>query len=260
MLLSQVPERIGTHVVRICNQLGTAVLFLYRALVSIATTAPKLDKLLEQMGRIGVESFYIVALTGLFAGMVLCLQLYIAAQRFAGDQFVSPALALGIIRELGPVFTGLMVSGRAGSAIAAELGTMQISEQIDALKTLQIDPFRYLIAPRIVASTFMLPLLGLFCMICGIIGGWIVYVAVLGLNSEVYLEGIKTVVTLKDITGGLTKCAVFGLILAWIGCYKGYITTGGAKGVGINTTATVVTSSILILASNYFLTKLLESL
>lgn len=212
------------------------------------------------MNRIGVESFNIAVLTGTFTGMVFALQSYIGFQRVGGEQFIGAVVALGMIRELGPVLTGLMVTGRAGSAITAEIGTMEITEQIDALKTLRINIFQYLMVPRIVAGTIILPFLTLFAMIFGIIGGYIVCVHILALSPEDYQSSIRNYVEMSDINGGLIKASVFGFILTLIGCYKGYYTHGGAQGVGIATTRSVVTSSILILIANYFLTKLLEHL
>ena len=212
------------------------------------------------MNRIGVESFNIAVLTGTFTGMVFALQSYIGFQRVGGEQFIGAVVALGMIRELGPVLTGLMVTGRAGSAIAAEIGTMEITEQIDALKTLRINIFQYLMVPRIVAGTIILPFLTLFAMIFGIIGGYIVCVHILALSPEDYQSSIRNYVEMSDINGGLIKASVFGFILTIIGCYKGYYTHGGAQGVGTATTQSVVTSSILILIMNYFLTKLLEQL
>ncbi len=209
------------------------------------------------MEHIGVGSLSIILLTGAFSGAVLALQSYIGFKRFGAEDFIGPVVALSLTRELGPVLTGLMVTGRAGSSIAAELGTMQITEQIDALKTLTININQYLMVPRILASTLILPLLALFSMIFGILGGYIISVYALGLNGEQFITQIQTFVELKDIVGGLIKSSVFGLILSWVGCYKGYYTTGGAKGVGIATTESVVLSSILILISNYFLAALL---
>lgn len=210
------------------------------------------------MNTIGVESFNIIMLTGLFTGMVVALQSYIGFQRVGGEQFIGAVVALGMVRELGPVLTGLMVTGRAGSAIAAEIGTMRITEQIDALRTLRVDPFQYLIIPRIVASTIMLPCLAAFSMIFGIFGGYLVCVYMLELSPEDYYSSMRSYVELKDIISGLIKSVVFGLLLSWVGTYKGYYTSGGARGVGIATTQSVVLSSIMILMSNYFLTKLLE--
>ncbi len=210
------------------------------------------------MNTIGVESFNIVMLTGGFTGMVLALQSYVGFQRVGGEQFIGSVVALGMVRELGPVLTGLMVTGRAGSAIAAEIGTMSITEQIDALRTLRINVYQYLVVPRIIASTIMLPCLATFSMIFGVLGGYFVCVHILELSPEDYRHSIRAYVELKDILGGLIKSAVFGFILSWVGTYKGYYTSGGARGVGDATTQSVVLSSIMILISNYFLTELLE--
>lgn len=209
---------------------------------------------------IGVDSLAIVILTGTFSGMVFAIQSYIGFQRVGGEQFIGAVVALGMIRELGPVLTGLMVAGRAGSAIAAEIGTMVITEQVEALQTLRVDPFQYLIVPRIIAGTIILPFLAVFCMIFGIAGGYAVCVYVLELNAEEYINNMIATVELSDIFDGLIKSAAFGFILSWIGSYKGFFTYGGARGVGLSTTSSVVTSSILILIANYFLTKMLGHL
>ena len=259
-MLIRVIDAIGSYSLYLCNQLGAFTLFFISFLRTLCTTKPKIKKLFEQMSRIGVDSFTITVLTGTFTGMVFALQSYIGFQRVGGEQFIGAVVALGMVRELGPVLTGLMVTGRACSAIAAELGTMRITEQIDALCTLRIDTFQYLVIPRIVASTLMLPALAAFAMIFGIVGGYVVCVYVLQLSPEDYSSSIRTYVEWYDIRGGLIKACVFGLILSWVGSYKGYNTRGGARGVGISTTQSVVLSSIMILVSNYFLTKMLEQL
>jgi phospholipid/cholesterol/gamma-HCH transport system permease protein len=251
---------IGAKTISICTALGSFFLFLLSAIHGALTSRPRLHRILFHANRIGVDSVLIVVLTGSFTGMVFALQSYIGFQRVGGEQFIGAVVALGMVRELGPVLTGLMVTGRAGSAIAAEIGTMQISEQIDALKTLRINPFQYLVTPRIIAGTLILPALAIFCMICGIVGGYFICVYILNLSPEDYINSIKTYVEMKDITRGLIKSAVFGFLLTWVGTYKGFYTTGGARGVGIATTQAVVLGSILILVSNYFLTKFLESL
>lgn len=251
---------VGKSTIELCDRTGTFTLFFLKAVRVLLTTKLKLAKLLAQMYSIGVESFNIVVLTGSFTGMVFALQSYIGFQRVGGEQFIGAVVALGLVRELGPVLTGLMVTGRAGSAIAAELGTMRITEQIDALTTLRINPFQYLIVPRILGSTIILPFLTVFSMIFGIVGGYLICVYVLELSSQDYVDSIKGYVELADITGGLKKSAAFGLILGWVGSYKGYYTSGGARGVGIATTQAVVIGSIMILISNYFLTKMLERL
>lgn len=235
-------------------------MFFWHAIKTGLTTRLKLSKVVTQMNRIGVESFNIIVLTGGFTGMVFALQSYIGFQRVGGEQFIGAVVALGMTRELGPVLTGLMVTGRAGSAITAEIGTMRITEQLDALKTLRINIFQYLVIPRMLASTIILPCLSAFSMIFGIIGGYVVCVHVLSLSPEDYRKSIESYLEFNDIRGGLIKSAVFGLILSWVGTYKGYNTSGGARGVGIATTQSVVLSSIMILIANYFLTKLLEHL
>ncbi|HSW73797.1 MAG TPA: ABC transporter permease [Candidatus Limnocylindria bacterium] len=257
-MVLQLAHVIGSIVLGICHDLGAFSLFFAQALKTAFTTRPKLSKLFTQMQRIGVDSLMVVILTGLSTGMVFALQTYIGFKRVGGEQFIGAVVALGMIRELGPVLTGLMVTGRAGSAITAEIGTMRITEQIDALETLQINTFQYLVVPRLLAGTIILPFLTIFAMIFGIFGGYIICVYVLELSPEDYTTSMRAYVELTDITRGLTKAGFFGLILAWVGTYKGYMTTGGAKGVGISTTQSVVTSSILILIANYFLTKLLE--
>jgi phospholipid/cholesterol/gamma-HCH transport system permease protein len=249
---------LGKSTLDICTYTGEFTLFFLHAIKTACTSKLKISKTFAQMNRIGVESMSIVLLTGLFTGMVLALQTYIGFQRVGGEQFIGAIVALGLIRELGPVLTALMVTGRAGSAITAEIGTMIITEQVDALTTLRINVFQYLVVPRMIASTFILPFLSLFCMFFGIIGGYIVCVHVLELSPEDYETSIRNYVELSDIKGGLKKAAVFGLILSWVGTYKGMYTQGGARGVGTATTQSVVISSILILITNYFLTKLIE--
>ena len=229
--------------------------------VRVGATQPfKGQAFLEQIERIGIDSINIVVLTGTFSGMVFALQSYVGFSRIGGEQFIGSVVALGMARELGPVLTGLMVTGRVCSAIAAELGTMRISEQIDALTTLRIDPFAYLIVPRICAGTIILPCLTLFSTLCGIIGGYIVIGYVLGLNTDQYLANITQFCKFHDILGGIIKAGFFGFILTWVGCYKGYYTFGGAEGVGKATTQAVVLSSTLILITNYFLTKFLDNI
>lgn len=259
-MVVRILNSIGSFTINTCTRAGAFTLFFVRALYTLFTTRPKISKLFEQMERIGVESVNIVVLTGSFTGMVFALQSYIGFQRVGGEQFIGAVVALGMIRELGPVLTGLMVTGRAGSAITAELGTMSITEQIDALITLRINPFQYLVVPRMLGATIIMPFITIFAMICGIAGGYLVCVYVLELSPEDYLNNIRTYVEISDIRGGLIKAAFFGLILSWVGCYKGYNTTGGARGVGRSTTQSVVTSSIMILIANYVLTKMLERL
>ncbi|HVW99324.1 MAG TPA: ABC transporter permease [Candidatus Babeliaceae bacterium] len=250
-------ETVGVIAIKFCIRVAEAVLFLMTVIKTLLSSKLKIFHVLEQMRTIGVGSFVIVFLTGSFAGLALALQTYIGFHRVGAEEFIGPVVGLAMTRELGPVLTGIMVTGRSGSAMAAELGTMQITEQVDALKTLCIDPFQYLIVPRVLASSLILPFLTIFSMICGVAGGYIFCVYILGLRPETYTSGIKELGDIKDITGGLIKAIFFGLILSWIGCYQGYRTTGGARGVGRATTKSVVIGSIMILIANYFLSSFL---
>ncbi|RTL07430.1 ABC transporter permease [Candidatus Dependentiae bacterium] len=259
-IATRILDKIGSYTLDLCSALGTFFIFLLIAFKVLITTKLKVHKTLYQMNRIGVESFNIIVLTGMFAGMVFALQSYIGFQRVGGEQFIGAVVALGMIRELGPVLSGLMVTGRACSAIAAEIGTMRITEQLDALSTLRINVFQYLIVPRILAGTIIMPFLTIFSMIFGVIGGYIVCVHILQLSPEDYYNSIRTYVEMRDISSGLSKACAFGFILSWVGSYKGFYTHGGAYGVGIATTQSVVQSSIMILIANYFLTKFLEHL
>ena len=248
---------VGIYAIVLSSTLGNFLIFLFSAIKVFLSKKLKIIKTLTQVEQIGVNSLAISILTGVFTGGVLALQSYEGFRRFGSEEFIGPVIAFAMLRELGPVLTGLMVAGRAGSAIAAEIGTMRITEQIDALQTLSINTYQYLVVPRILASTLIMPFLTLFAMAAGILSGYIVSVYVLHLNGEVYLSGIRQNVELSDMTGGLFKACIFGLILAWVGAYKGYTTRGGAKGVGKSTTQSVVISSIMILIANYFLTAML---
>ncbi len=251
---------IGEYAISFISYLGTFIDFLIQAIKTLFCLRIKWNKFCAQIDQIGIESLSITLLTGTFSGMVFALQAYIGFSRIGGQDFIGSVVALGMARELGPVLTGLMVTARACSAMAAELGTMRITEQIDALITLRINIFSYLIAPRILATILVLPCLTLFSTVCGIVGGYIVVVHILNLNSEQYIQNIVQLMEMGDVVGGLVKSAVFGLILSIVGCYKGYYTHGGARGVGAATTQAVVLSSMLILISNYFLTKFLDRL
>jgi phospholipid/cholesterol/gamma-HCH transport system permease protein len=242
------------------DMVGAFFIFLFTTFKTMFTTKLNTEQLLIQMKRIGVDSIVIICLTGLSTGLALALQTYIGFHRFGIEEFIGTVVTLGMTRELGPVLTGLMVTGRAGSSMAAEIGTMQITEQIDAIKTLCINPYQYLIVPRVVAGIIILPFLAIISMICGIIGGYIYCVFVAEINAESYISSIQQFVELSDINGGLIKSSFFGLLLTWVGTYNGYITRGGALGVGISTTRSVVLGSIMILISNYFLSTFLHAI
>jgi len=212
--------------------------------------------LVRQMIEIGYYSLPVVGLTAIFTGMVLALQSYTGFARFSAESAIPNVVIVSITRELGPVLAGLMVAGRVGAAMAAELGTMRVTEQIDALNTLATNPFKYLVVPRLIAGLTMLPLLVLVADIIGVFGGYLVSVHKLGFNPATYLNNTIDFMEVQDVVSGLVKAAAFGFLVTLMGCYHGYHSKGGAQGVGQATTNAVVTASILILCFNYFITEL----
>lgn len=210
-----------------------------------------------QVVRVGVDGLPVVLLTSVFTGAVLALQTYTGFQRFHAEAYVGSVVALSMLRELAPVLTGLMVTGRSGSAMAAEIGSMRVTEQIDALVALATDPVQYLFVPRVLAGVIVLPMLVVLANAVGIAGGYLVAVRLLGANPVVYVNNTFQYLDLPDLWSGLVKAAVFGLLLALIGCQQGFDTKGGAEGVGRSTTAAVVLGSLAILVSDFFLTKVL---
>ncbi len=210
----------------------------------------------RQMIDIGYYSLPVVGLTTLFAGMVLALQSYTGFARFSAEGAIPSVVVLSITRELGPVLAGLMIAGRIGASMAAELGTMRVTEQIDALETLSTNPYKYLVAPRLIAGVTMLPLLVLIGDVIGVFGGYVVSVYKLGFNASAYLQNTWTFLEPMDVVSGLVKAAMFGFLVSLMGCYHGYSSRGGAQGVGAATTNAVVSASILILISNYILTEM----
>ncbi|MGD2062917.1 MAG: ABC transporter permease [Nitrospirota bacterium] len=213
--------------------------------------------LLRQMEVVGVNSTFVVLLTGLFTGMVLALQSYNGFARFGAESLVGTVVALSVLRELGPVLSGLMVTARAGSLMAAELGTMRVTEQIDALYTMAVNPVHYLIVPRVTASVLVVPMLVVLSDFVGILGGYLVGVKLLGINSTLYIHKTVQFVEFADMANGLLKSAIFGFILSVVSCHFGFNARGGAAGVGRATTEAVVYSSVLILVFDYILTSLL---
>jgi phospholipid/cholesterol/gamma-HCH transport system permease protein len=208
---------------------------------------------------IGYFSLPVVGLTALFTGMVLALQSYTGFARFQAEGAVATVVVLSMTRELGPVIAGLMVAGRIGASMAAEIGTMRVTEQIDALVTLSTNPFKYLVVPRIVAAVAMLPLLVLVADIIGVLGGYLVAVYKLNFNMSAYLKQTVDYLQVMDVVSGLVKASVFGFLIAMLGCFHGYNSGGGAQGVGRATTNSVVSSSIMILVLDYMLTELFFS-
>src|SRR5271170_4359647 len=210
--------------------------------------------ILRQMLHVGYFSLPVVGLTAMFTGMVLALQSYTGFSRFAAEGAVATVVVLSVTRELGPVIAGLMVAGRVGAAMAAEIGTMRVTDQIDALTTLSTDPLRFLVLPRLVAGLVTMPMLVLVADIIGVFGGYLVGVYRFHFNPEAYLNGTWQHLETMDLVSGLVKAAVFGFIVALMGCYQGYHSSGGAQGVGRATTHAVVSASILILLVDYLIT------
>ena len=240
-------------------EIGRFALFMRDALAQGLAPTYYLRQVLEQMWRIGYNSLPVVGLTAFFTGGALALQIYLGSSRFNAESLVASIVALGITRELGPVLAGLMVAGRVGASIAAELGTMRVTEQIDALVTLSTNPFKYLVGPRLVAAVITLPILVAIGDTIGIMGGYIIGTRSLGFNSYAYIKNTYDFLHADDVTSGLIKAAVFGFIIAAMGCYHGFNSKGGAQGVGRATTNAVVSAAILILAANFALTNMLFS-
>jgi phospholipid/cholesterol/gamma-HCH transport system permease protein len=253
--------RLGRAAVRWVDHLGASAIFLLLAFLKIPRSK-QLTKIVQQIYYIGARSMMIIVLVSFFTGMVLGLQSYHALVKFGAQGALGTLVALTLVRELGPVLTAIMIAARAGSAIAAEIGIQRISEQIDALDTMRIDPLRYLIAPRIAASIISFPLLTALFDIVGIIGGYVSGVLLLGANASTYVYRVQTSMDIKDITDGLIKAVVFAVIVAMVCCYQGYFThmrtdSHGARAVGLSTTSAVVISCVLILVSDYVVTSLL---
>ena len=250
-------DRLGRAVLAGVEEMGKIILLFVSVLAWMFRPPFKLRNIFKQMEFVGVKSIFVVVLTGTFTGMVMALQGYHGFRMFSAESLVGGTVALGMTRELGPVLTSLMVTARAGSAMAAELGTMRVTEQIDALYVMAANPVKHLIVPRVIAGVLMVPLLTVVSDFTGILGGYFVGVHILGINSGIFIKNITRLVELNDIYNGLVKAACFGLILSLIGCYKGFNTYGGAEGVGRATTEAVVLASISILISDYFLTAIM---
>ena len=255
--VSAAVDNFGRSVLRNVEEMGKILLLFLSVLSWMFRPPMKLRLIFKQMEFVGVKSIFVVILTGTFTGMVMALQGYYGFRMFSAESLVGSTVALGMTRELGPVLTSLMVTARAGSAMAAELGTMRVTEQIDALYVMASNPVKHLIVPRVIAGVIMVPILTIVSDFVGIIGGYFVGVIILDINAGAFVKNITRYVELDDIYNGLIKAAVFGLILSLVGCYKGFNTTGGAEGVGRATTEAVVLASISILISDYFLTAIM---
>ena len=243
-------QNLGARVVYYIDYVGAITKLFFQALYWMFVPPIKRERIYEQAKRIGLESLPIVSLVALFIGIILALQTAYQMQKLSSEIYIASIIALSLVRELGPVITSLVVAGRCGAAITAELGTMKVTEQIDALETLATNPVKYLVVPRFIAFTFMLPVLTLYANLIGIIGGYLICVYRLGIRSSMYISMTFDALQIKDLVTGLFKTIVFGIIIAMVGCLEGMRTEGGAEGVGKATTTSVVTSFILILAAD----------
>ena len=249
-------QPIGHYFVLFLGTVGRLGMFATAAVSHCARPPFYPRMILRQMLEIGYYSLPVVGLTAIFAGMVLALQSYTGFSRFSAEGAIANVVVVALTRELGPVLAGLMVAGRVGAAMAAEIGTMRVTEQIDALTTLSTNPLKYLVAPRLIAGVTTLPILVFIGDIIGVFGGYLVSVYRLGFNEANYLQRTYEFLQAEDVISGLVKAAVFGFIVTLMGCYHGYHSRGGAQGVGAATTNAVVSASILILCFDYILTEM----
>ncbi|MGB3721775.1 MAG: ABC transporter permease [Pacificimonas sp.] len=246
--------RPGAALIALFASIGRAAIFAGRAVWASVTPPYYPLRFVEQLFAIGYLSLPVVGLTALFTGAALAQQIFVGGGRFNAEATVPAVTVIAVVRELAPVLGGLMVAGRVSSAMAAELGTMRVTEQIDALVTLRTDPFQFLIAPRVIAGTIVMPLLVLVANTIGVMGGYLLSVYRLGFNAANYLDTTRAFLQVEDVVSSLVKAAVFGFLLALMGCYHGYQTRGGAAGVGRATTNAVVSSFLLILLANLVIT------
>lgn len=246
----------GRATLSVLAEIGRMTVFSARGAIASVSAPFYWRAFASALLRIGFNSLPVIGLTAIFTGAALALNIYDGSLRFNAETFLPQILGVSITRELGPVLAALMVSGRSASAMAAEIGSMRVSDQIDAMSTLAVDPFKYLVAPRILATTLMLPFLVLVADIVGIYGGWLVAVHGLDFSGPVFIRNLDDFLTNEDIISGLIKAGVFGFVISAMGCYYGYRSQGGAQGVGAATRSAVVASAVLILASNYILTSL----
>ncbi len=256
-------ENIGLWTVERVERSGRIFIFLFTGVIHVFTPPFQLFKIIEHTWFIGTKSMVVIMLTGIFTGMVLGLQGYYTLIKFGSEGMLGSAVALTLIRELGPVLTAIMITARAGSAMAAEIGVMRISEQIDALETMNINPIRFIFSPRIVASIISFPLLTAFFDVIGILGGYITGSLMLGINGGIYIYRVTDSVLMADVTGGFVKSFVFAIVVTTVCCSQGYFTHlqtrggFGAKGVSFSTTNAVVNSCVMILIFDYLITYLL---
>jgi len=250
-------EFVGRTALAQVQGMGRMAIFLGSACFWAVIPPLKIRHIIRQIHFIGVKSVSVILLTAVFTGMVLGLQGYYTLRKFGSEALLGTAVALSLIREMGPVLAALMVTARAGSAIAAEIGIMRITEQIDALTAMAVNPIKYLVVPRVLAGIVAVPLLTAIFDVVGIYGGYLVGVKLLGLSSGIYFSEMRNAVDMADINGGFLKSLSFGIIVTWVSTYKGYHTGYGAEGVVKATTEAVVLSSVLVLVWDYFMTSIL---
>jgi phospholipid/cholesterol/gamma-HCH transport system permease protein len=256
-LLLRPLDALGGWVVALVDSLGRFGAFMGQAVATLVTPPFKFRAFVDRLHYIGYRSLLIILLTGAFTGMVLGLQIFITLSRFGSEAFLGPAVALTLIRELGPVLAALMVTGRAGSALTAEIGIMRITEQIDALTVMALSPMRYLVVPSLLAGVVTFPLMTAIFDVVGILGGYLVGVELLGLSEGTYFGEMQSFVGLDDIMLGFWKSISFGIIVTWVCTYKGFHVGHGAEGVARATTQAVVLASVLILVWDYFIGSVL---
>ena len=246
----------GTWMVTLVEYTGHLVLMLIQAIGGCFVRPVRMPAVLYEIRKIGIQSWFIVAISSLFIGMVLAFQSAYQMQRIAAEIYIASLVALSVVREIGPVMTALIVAGRVGSSIAAELGTMKVTEQIDALETLAVDPVRYLVVPRLLGTLVALPILTLWANLVGIFGGFMIGTLKLGILPSLYWKMTTTPLAFKDLGSGLLKSLVFAIIISVVSCFEGFRTEGGAEGVGRSTTLAVVSSFILIIAADCLVTAI----
>jgi phospholipid/cholesterol/gamma-HCH transport system permease protein len=250
-------EALGRWGIRFVEELGQMASMLVQTVIWAFRPPYRVRIWFESLEMVGVGSLPIVLLTGIFTGLVLAYQANYAFQLFNAETLVGATVAVSMARELAPVLTGLMVAGRTGSSMTTELGTMRVSEQIDAMAVMAVNPIQYLVTPRVIATIIMLPILTMLFNLVGIVAAFLLSVHVLGIDPGIFIAKIREFVVPMDLVKSGVKAAVFGMVIALVGCYKGFYASGGAKGVGEATTSSVVTSSVLILCSDYILTVMM---
>ena len=250
-------RRLGAATMRVVSDLGRMALFLVEVVRDAFTPPWRLRSIVDEVYKLGVLSLLIICVSGLAVGMVLALQGYNTLERFGATQALGAVVGLSLVRELGPVVTALLVTGRAGSATTAEIGTMVATEQLDGLRMMSVDPVDYIATPRAVAMILVMPLLAALFIVCGIFGGWLVGVRLLGVDSGAYMTSLESSIDLRDdLAGSFLKASIFGVLVGWIATYRGYTSAPTSAGVSAATTATVVVASVGVLIFDYFITAL----